>query len=303
MYLLCVGSGLFSKFGAYRNAVGVARKHFVNWPELVVSAFLGRGGVYRSRGGGVISCDAKTLLRRFVRMEYVWRLHGDTLPTVRFEDDSMVIPNYFGRDFRVPLNMELVSPPSIYLKAHPYDVAGEVVLDIGAYLGDTPLMWLYKGARSVIAVEPVPLHYKYLERNVAGLPVVCINASLAVQLPYDPTKEGLISYGLWDDVDDSLEMLDVPVVQLTELVEKYRPTVVKLNCEGCEHYALDHLSQLPQLGVKKISVQFHGIKGHDPYESLSFLEKKLGMSVKVGEGEIRSLSGRKVKSLFAYWLF
>jgi hypothetical protein len=192
-------------------------------------------------------------------MEYVWRLHGDTLPTVRFEDDSMIIPNYFGRDFRVPLNMELVSPPSIYLKAHPYDVA--------------------------------------------GLPVVCINASLAVQLPYDPTKEGLISYGLWDDVDDSLEMLDVPVVQLTELVEKYRPTVVKLNCEGCEHYALDHLSQLPQLGVKKISVQFHGIKGHDPYESLSFLEKKLGMSVKVGEGEIRSLSGRKVKSLFAYWLF
>jgi hypothetical protein len=90
MYLLYVGSGLFSKFGAYRNAVGVARKHFVNWPELVVSAFLGRGGVYRSRGGGEVSCDAKTLLRRFVRMEYVWRLHGDTLPTVRFEDDSMV---------------------------------------------------------------------------------------------------------------------------------------------------------------------------------------------------------------------
>jgi hypothetical protein len=250
---------MFARVTAWFHAVGAARKHFVNWPELVVSAFLGRGGVYRSRGGGVISCDAKTLLRRFVRMEYVWRLHGDTLPTVRFEDDSMIIPNYFGRDFRVPLNMELVSPPSIYLKAHPYDVA--------------------------------------------GLPGVCINASLAVQLPYDPTKEGLISYGLWDDVDDSLEMLDVPVVQLTKLVEKYRPTVVKLNCEGCEHYALDHLSQLPQLGVKKISVQFHGIKGHDPYESLSFLEKKLGMSVKVGEGEIRSLLGRKVKSLFAYWLF
>jgi hypothetical protein len=69
----------------------------------------------------LVSCDAKTLLRRFVRMEYVWRLHGDTLPTVRFEDDSMVIPNYFGRDFRVPLNMELVSPPSIYLKAYPYE--------------------------------------------------------------------------------------------------------------------------------------------------------------------------------------
>jgi hypothetical protein len=80
MYLLCVGSGLFSKFGAYRNAVGVARKHFVNWLELVVNAFLGRGGVFRSRGGGVISCDAKTLLKKVVRIEHVWRLHGDALP-------------------------------------------------------------------------------------------------------------------------------------------------------------------------------------------------------------------------------
>jgi hypothetical protein len=53
----------------------------------------------------------------------------------------------------------------------------------------------------------------------------------------------------------------------------------------------------------KLSVQFHEIKGHDPYESLSFLEKRLGRSVKVGEGEIWSLSGRKVKSVFVYWSF
>jgi hypothetical protein len=94
---------MFSKLDAYRNAVGVARKHFVDWPELVVSAFLGRSGVFRSRGGGVISCDAKTLLRRFVRMEYVWRLYGDTLPIVRFEDDSMVIPNYFWKRLKSTL--------------------------------------------------------------------------------------------------------------------------------------------------------------------------------------------------------
>jgi hypothetical protein len=192
----------------------VARKHFVNWPELVVSAFLGRGGVYRSRGGGVISCDAKTLLRRFVRMEYVWRLHGDTLPTVRFEDDSMVIPNYFGRDFRVPLNMELVSPPSIYLKAHPYDVAGEVVLDIGAYLGDTPLMWLYRGAKSVIAVEPVPEHFQYLRKNVAGLPAIPLQASLGIQTPEIPSLIGSASYGIKEAENQTTDFLSTPIVSL-----------------------------------------------------------------------------------------
>jgi FkbM family methyltransferase len=286
MYLLCVGSGLFSKLGAYRNAVGVARKHFVNWPELVVSAFLGRGGVFRSRGGGEVSCDAKTLLRRFVRMEYVWRLHGDTLPTVRFEDDSMVIPNYFGRDFRVPLNVGNVAatPPSFYLKQHyPFEVVDDVVLDIGAYLGDTPLMWLYKGARSVIAVEPVPLHYKYLERNVAGLPVVCINASLAVQLPYDPNLEGNVGYDLFN-IDTSItstNKLNVPVVQLIDLVKEHRPTLVKLDCEGCEHYVLEQLSQLPKFDVNKIAVEFHVSDVSQLNEELDFLRNRFRGEFKI----------------------
>ena len=69
------------------------------------------------------------------------------------------------------------------MKLYPFDVTGETVLDIGAYLGDTPLMWLYKGAKSVIAVEPVPLHFQYLVKNTAGLPVTCLNASLTIQLP------------------------------------------------------------------------------------------------------------------------
>jgi hypothetical protein len=93
--------------------------------------------------------------------------------------------------------VDYITPPSFYLKEHyPFEVVDDVVLDIGAYLGDTPLLWLYKGARSVIAVEPVPLHFQYLKRNVAGLPVICINASLAVELPYVPELEGGMDTGL-----------------------------------------------------------------------------------------------------------
>jgi len=197
--------------------------------------------VFRARAGGAISYDAKKLLRKFVRIEYVWRLWGDVLPNVRFENDSIIIPNYFGRDFRVPFKAEGVTPPSCYNKHYPFEVMNEVVLDIGAYVGDTPLMWLYKGAKSVIAVEPVPLHFQYLVRNVEGLSVICLNASVGGPLPKIPSQEGQVSYGLLDDAGDDL--LDVPVVQLTELVERYRPTVVKLNCEGCEHYVLEELSQ------------------------------------------------------------
>jgi FkbM family methyltransferase len=299
MYLLCIGSGLFSKFGAYRNAVGVARKHFVNWPELVVSAFLGRGGVFRSRAGGTLSCDGKALLRQLVSLENSWRHWGDVLDVVRFEENSLVIPNYFGRDFRIPLRAVGLPPPSPFLKYYPFDVKGEVVLDIGAYLGETPLMWLYKGARSVIAVEPVPLHFKYLEKNVLGLPVVCLNVALAVQLPKISNHYGSIKYGLLDETSDDL--LDTPVMQLTELVEQYRPTVVKLNCEGCEHYVLEQLAELSKLGVKRIAVDFHTFKNYDAYASYKFLEEKLGKSVRVLERTSVNLSGKTIKIIKAYW--
>ena len=172
-------------------------------------------------------------------------------------------------------------------------------LDIGAYLGDTPLIWLYKGARSMIAVEPVPLHFQYLEKNVAGLSVTILNVSLAVKLPKKPNHYGSIKYGLLDETGDDL--LDVPVMQLTELVEKYEPTVVKLNCQGCEHYVLEELSQIPRLGVKKIAVQFHDIKGHSAYESLVSLEKRLGNYKKTTEKWGTDFSGKKIKTITAYW--
>jgi hypothetical protein len=61
-----------TKAKVYYNVVSVARKHFVNWPELVVSALMGRSGVFKPWAGGTISCDAKTLLKKVVRIEHVW---------------------------------------------------------------------------------------------------------------------------------------------------------------------------------------------------------------------------------------
>jgi FkbM family methyltransferase len=291
---------MFERVAAWFHAVGVARRHVVNWPELVLKAVFGQDGVFKSKAGGSISCNGKVLLRQLVSLENSWRHYGHVLGIVRFEEDSLVIPNYFGRDFRIPLRAVGVAPPSAFLKYYSFDVKEEVVLDVGAYLGDTPLMWLYKGARSVIAVEPVPLHFQYLEKNVTGLPVTCLNVSLAVQLPKIPNLDGSMKYGLLNEtIGDSL---DVPVMQLTELVEKYEPTVVKLNCEGCEHYVLEQLAELPKLGVKKIAVDFHTFKNYDSHTSYKFLEEKLGRATKVLEKTSVDPSGKTIKIIKAYWL-
>ena len=294
---------MFARVRAWSHAVMAVRKHVVNWPALVLKAVSGSDGMFRSRAGGAISCDAKTLLKLITRLENEWNRYGEVLKPVRFEDGDVIIPHYFGRDFRVPLKAVGVLPPSAFLTYYPFDVSGEVVLDIGAYLGDTPLMWLYKGAKSVIAVEPVPLHFYYLERNTAGLPVTCLNASLAIQLPKMPNYEGWVGYGLGDEAEE--ELLNVPLVQLSELVERYGASVVKLNCEGCEHYVLEQLSQIPRLGVRKIAIQFHDIRGYDAYASLAFLRDKLGEYYKTKETTGTSISGHVVRTkskVTAYWL-
>jgi hypothetical protein len=105
---------ILTKAKVYYNAVSVARKHFVNWPELVTSALMGRTGVFKLRAGGTISCDAKTLLKKVVRIEHVWRLHGDTLSPVRFEDDSLVIQTISGEILEYLLRwITLLHHPSI----------------------------------------------------------------------------------------------------------------------------------------------------------------------------------------------
>jgi FkbM family methyltransferase len=299
-YLMCIGSGLFSKLGAYRNAVGVARKHVVNWPELVLKAVSNLNGVFKSRAGGTIRCRAKTLLKQLVRLENVWHDYGDNLPIVKFDNASIVIPDYFGRDFSIPLRAEGISPPSSLIKEWPFNVNGEIVLDIGAYLGDTPLMWLYRSAKHVIAVEPVPEHFQYLQKNTSGLPVTCILASLAIQIPKIPELTYSMSYGV-KEIQNPTDFLSTPVVTLTDLVSRYKPTVVKLNCEGCEHFVLNELINLPNYGVKHIAVSFHNMLNFSAYDSLRFIEQSLGKGVKTLDKGKRSKAGVNGRTIIVYW--
>ena len=232
----------------------------------------------------------------------MWHDYGDDLQVIGFQNTSLVIPHYFGRDFIIPLNAEGVSPPSSFIKEYPFSVDGEVVLDVGAYMGDTPLMWLYRGAKNVIAVEPVPEHFQYLQKNTTGLPVVCLQLSLGIRVPKIPDLTGSMSYGI-KEVSKPADFLSTPTASLIDLVNKYNPTVVKLNCEGCEHYVLNELVELPELKVKHLAISFHNMVGFNAYESLAFVEKKLGKGEKTLDKTKRSKHQIEGRTITVYWSF
>ncbi|MEM0461643.1 MAG: FkbM family methyltransferase [Candidatus Caldarchaeum sp.] len=274
----------------------------VNWVSLMFRALLRMDGRFVSRGGGEIVCSGRSLLKQLVRLENSWRHYGEVLPLVKFGSDALVIPNYFGRDFTIPLRAEGVAPPSAFHQFYNFDVEGMVVLDVGAYLGDTPLLWIHKNARKVIAVEPVQFHFRFLELNVRGLPVECLNASIGTAVPDLPSQYGSMGYGLEFGAGAG-DKLQVPVVGLLDLVNRYRPEVVKLNCEGCEHYVIDELSLLPSLGVKKLAVDFHDTGEFDAYSSLDKLREKMGLGKILREKATQTGSGASRRIVKVLWEF
>jgi len=255
------------KLLSYINAYRAARRNVSNWRKLLLYALLRREGEFSIRGDGKIKYNARKLLKILAGRLSDYELHA-------IEGDFLK-GKFLGFSFSFPLNMlsHIWLSGKYFMEIYDVNVRDAVVLDIGAYLGDSVLYWLYKGAKKVIAVEPVPEHFKILQLNCSGLPVETILGSVGSRVP-KLNIVGSPSYGIWKTQNFN-EFLNVPLISLTELVEKYKPDVVKLNCEGCEHFLLDELILTPKLGVKKLIIQIH--KMNDGWRDIyHWLEQNLG---------------------------
>jgi FkbM family methyltransferase len=123
------------------------------------------------------------------------------------------------------------------------DVKGKDVVDVGAYVGDSAIYFILRGAKRVIAIEPHPEAYREMFENIKlnnlEDKVLPINAGLA-------SKPGMICVENVD-IKRTIEVYHrpgesecytlVPAVTLADIVNKYRITsesILKMDCEGCE---------------------------------------------------------------------
>jgi FkbM family methyltransferase len=122
------------------------------------------------------------------------------------------------------------------------NVKGRVVIDAGAYIGDSAIYFALKGARKVIAIEPHPGAFAEMLDNIKlnnmENVIIPINAGLASK----PGKTCIrnvdvnIANVIYHRPGDCPNA--VPAVTLSELTSGFsvdpNDAVLKMDCEGCE---------------------------------------------------------------------
>jgi hypothetical protein len=136
-----------------------------------------------------------------------------------------------------------------YGEYEPLNVEGRVVVDVGAYIGDSAIYFALKGARKVIAIEPHPGAFAEMLDNIKlnnleGV-IIPVNAGLASK----PGKIYIENVGA------------VPAVTLSELISRFgvdpNDAVLKMDCEGCEFDIILNDYEHVKL-FKELILEYHG---------------------------------------------
>jgi FkbM family methyltransferase len=118
-------------------------------------------------------------------------------------------------------------------------VAGRVVLDIGANIGDTAVYFVASGAERVIALEPYPYSCQLAEENVrfsgtAGqIRIVNGGVGRTGSIRIDPKFKNTVG----SDLHGTEGGIEVPIFSLSDLIRTFglKDTVLKMDCEGSEY--------------------------------------------------------------------
>lgn len=202
-----------------RNAIGVIlHKHL----EYLINR--GEEGIYRAIK--MITDNAAEVVR----------IEKDNI-TVLVERFKLLIP-------RSHLLYTLYTIREIYIKRVYGEPVPGTVIDIGAFIGDSTL-YLAQKAEKVVAVEPDPRFYQYLQHNISlnGLKDKIHTVNTGIR-----SKENTN----WPD--------------LCTIIESYIPStgavnLVKMDCEGCEHYNMDCFNPLRRK-VKRYVLECHKNAGN-----------------------------------------
>jgi len=143
------------------------------------------------------------------------------------------------------------------------DVSGKTVIDVGAGVGDTAILFALRGARRIIALEPYPSLYREALINIRanGLEdrIVLLNAGLG-------SFDGEVCAGL-NNVNGYMIFkqgsecgVKVRMYTLSSLIKEFNMedgSILKMDCEGCEYETIPRTSSKDLSVFSQIVIEYH----------------------------------------------
>jgi FkbM family methyltransferase len=173
-----------------------------------------------------------------------------------------------------------------------FDLNGWLIVDVGAYIGDTPLYYAKRGALAV-AVEPLPSSYEVMLRNLelnSDLKhrVIPVNAAISdkdgfVEFSYSTLMDaGASIYGRRFKVRVRSMRLPTLVKEVTGMgldLGKFRVRVLKMSCNGCEYDVINEVDVLRLFDI--VTIEYNGYLRGKTYHELKSVLENLGFTCRV----------------------
>ena len=147
------------------------------------------------------------------------------------------------------------------------DFNQKVVVDVGAYNGDSAIYFATRGARLVIALEPDPHSLELARENIRlnnlEDKIKLLNVALSTRT--GETKLGVNAQTpnisqIADATNSPDGGLEVETVTVDEIMKRYSLSKIdflKMNCEGCEYGIIRTLPSSAIESISEIILEFH----------------------------------------------
>jgi len=141
-----------------------------------------------------------------------------------------------------------------------FNVKDKIILDIGAFVGDSAIYFILKGAKKVYAIEPHPDAYNEMLENIKlnnmEDKIIPINMGINYEKDYVVINTKDTTHTAFSFFNSNNNGIKVPAGKLRDIIEKYNidAQVLKMDCEGCEYDIIlkdyDNIKEFEEIGFE-----------------------------------------------------
>lgn len=181
-------------------------------------------------------------------------------------------------------------------------IMGEIVIDVGAYIGDTSVFFGKKGA-VIYAYEPSKELYEIAKKNVelnninnikifnVGIGDANKNFKMALNKKNQPDGGNFIIFDEFKSLNKTMKdrflfTEEVKIISLDEVLNQFESVyLLKMDCEGCEFPAILSVKNENLQKIKYIIMEIHFLQLFDPNViSLKLKDNNFKVFIKKIEG-------------------